>query len=320
MVGWFTALSCIACMTAAASFSARMIHLQYLYSARKLLVIRVPTVFESKQMNHLRGRQRYWAAIFYIALPIQLIFVIIAKLLVLHRMQRFAITDSPSLRCWEIIGRLFLAALLAVNLAGLSGNIIAAHHWFQSASISQEAADAFAANRTSLGSNLQREAASAAATADAHAAVQRFAEVTSLIVLVSAFIIVGINCYGVVSTSLRALSVAKRRAAVGPDTLQLMDAVEMKGFKLLRKVFATVVLIFLTVLLRAAYVTFASLLLFFCNISRRFVFMYAVAQAFQNNLDPCAFSPCDPCHNIYSNIHYWILYVTPVPQCVFVTF
>ena len=42
---------------------------------------------------------------------------------------------------------------------------------------------------------------------------------------------------------------------------------------------------------------------------------YAFAQAFQNNADRCARSPCNPCKNVYSNIHFWILY-SPVFQPV----
>ena len=78
----------------------------------------------------------------------------------------------------------------------------------------------------------------------------------------------------------------------------LVTEASEQGKQLQHKVVLTVMFIFLTLLLRSV-----------------FSVVYAVAQAFQNNADPCALSPCNPCKNVYSNIHYWILY-SPVVQPV----
>ena len=78
----------------------------------------------------------------------------------------------------------------------------------------------------------------------------------------------------------------------------MVAAASLQGRQLQRKVLGTFVFVFITVLVRSV-----------------FTFIYAVAQALDDNDHPCAIIFCDPCHNVYTNIHGWILY-TPAFQQV----
>ena len=61
------------------------------------------------------------AAVTSICLPLELTFVIVAKLLVLHRLQLLA-TNHSQPRVRNLLGRLFLAAVISLGIVGFCGN------------------------------------------------------------------------------------------------------------------------------------------------------------------------------------------------------
>ena len=120
---------------------------------------------------------------------------------------------------------------------------------------------------------------------------------------ITAFSTVGVFSARVIASAMRTLLTAQERVisitgAAGEQGRQLVAAASLQGRQLQRKVLGTFVFVFITVLVRSV-----------------FTFIYAVAQALDDNYHPCAISFCDPCHNVYTNIHGWILY-TPAFQQV----
>jgi len=107
----------------------------------------------------------------------------------------------------------------------------------------------------------------------------------------------------IIASALRTLFTAEQRLIAAGATLdrQLLVQANAYGRQLQSKVLGTFVLVFFTVLVRSA-----------------FSVLYATAQALQNNSDPCSPSYCDPCKNVYSNMHGWILYTPWLQQVVMI--
>lgn len=112
-------------------------------------------------MNEFRALELRFLAAETTLFPFELAFVIIAKLQVLHRMQRVASSKSVSARTWIVINRLFLAAVVACLLIGTLGNFVAAVSFAQAADLNAEAAAAWSLNDTLAGSSLEQRARAA---------------------------------------------------------------------------------------------------------------------------------------------------------------
>jgi hypothetical protein len=186
---------------------------------------------------------------------------------------------------------------------GICGNFGAAFYQNQGADFNVESARAYAINDTVTGKALRAVANQKDQIAGGLASIQRFSEVTVLIIVIAAFFTVGCFSARVIASALRSLHIAEQKlvskaGVAGEQGRQLFASAGVQGRRLQRKVIGTSVFIFVTILVRSA-----------------FTVLYAAAQALQNNGDPCATSFCDPCHNVYSNIIGWIVY-TPVFQQV----
>jgi hypothetical protein len=166
-----------------------------------------------------------------------------------------------------------------------------------------EAAAAFAVNKTSLGYNISQQARREDALGHSIASVQRFSEMSVLIVVIVTFLVVGVLSSRVISSVLHNLfrsanmldsSVGSRRSA---EIRHLVREAKTQAKELRVRVVVTIALVFLTVLLRATVSVF-----------------YAVAQTFQDYNNPCSGNPCSPCRNVYSNIQGWIIYTPEYVQ------
>jgi hypothetical protein len=141
------------------------------------------------------------------------------------------------------------------------------------------------------------------------ASVQRFTEVIVLLMIVAAFVFVGIHSHRVIASALRALFFAERQlmsvaAAAGgarnsQPSVKLFAEVQCRGRQLQRKVLATFVLVFLSFLLRST-----------------FTVMFAMASAYTEENNRCAASACDACKNVYSHLLFWMIYTPAFQQTV----
>jgi hypothetical protein len=287
----------------ALAFGSRWRHLTLTYSVNALLDTINPTN-EMLQYAYEQYRARLrWAAAYYVMYPMELWFTLLAKLTVLARLQHFSSTAHQRSR-WSACNRVSAAIVLLCMFAGFIGNCVAAVYYIRASDLMGEAAAAFAVNKASLGYNISLLARQEDAVANNCSSVQRFSEMSVLIVVIVTFLVVGVLSSRVISSvlhhllraaSMLASSAGSRRSA---EIRILVRQAKTQGEELQVRVVVTIALIFLTVLLRATVSVF-----------------YAVAQTFQDNGNSCSGNRCSPCHNVYSNIQGWILY-TPeyVPQ------
>jgi hypothetical protein len=289
LYGWFTALSCLGSLAGAVSYAARIGNLATIYISSDLNQIKNPTLAESQQKNEVLRSMLLFSAAYYMLYPLELGLVIFAKLLVLHRMQQFSAQRALQ-GAWAMLPRLFLAVVIACILVGVFSSVGTAVFFSQSADLNGEAVQAWAANDTAAGKSFEQKAKDRTSKAVSTASVQRFSEACVLLLLISAFLIVGVKSYKIIVSALRTLFTAKQKlvsaaGAAGQYGRQLVADASVQGKVLLLKVVGTFVFVFLTVLVRSV-----------------FHVLYAVAQGFQDYGNPCARSQCDSCKNVYASL------------------
>jgi len=304
LYGWFTGLSFCGSTAGALAYACRLNNLKTLYIYFDLAAPVDPSqaIMQQIMMQTVRAESRRWAAAHYALFPFELGFVVLAKLLVLHRVQHFAVKTSHPER-WRKARLGLLGAVVLLNTLGVCGNFGAAFYYNQAGDFNVDSANAFAANSTAAGKELRDISNQKDQVASGLASIQRFSEVSVLMLIIAAFLTVGIFSAQVFASALRVLFTAKQMlgsmaGAAVEQGKQLVAEASLQGRQLQRKVLGTFVFVFMTVLVRSV-----------------FIVTYAVAQALQNVGDPCGSSFCDPCHNVYSHIQGWIIY-TPVFQHV----
>ncbi len=298
LYGWFTKLSCLGSVAGAFAYGARMRNLSLLYSSRKLELLGNLTLSQSRSFNLERSGENRFAAAFYLLYPFELSFVVSAQLLVLHRLQKLCWIDSASARVRLICRRTFLSSVVILNVIGALSDVAAAAYFIQAADAESQAADAWASNSSDSASSLQLLGRKQKAAASNCVAIQRFCEMIMLLLIITAFLIVGAKSSRVITSALRALSLAKEKA-LGTKTLQLFAQATTAGRLLHRKIALTFVFVFVTLLLRSV-----------------FSVMFSAALAFQDIGSGCATNVCDACYNTYSHITFWILYLPLFQQFV----
>ena len=303
LYGWFTGLSFCGSTAGALAYACRLRQLLPFCIYSKLSTIVGPTQAELQQMQTLRAEGRRWTAAHFALFPLELSCVVLAQLLVLRRMQQVAVKKSRYPERWRKATWGLLGVVVSLNVLGIFCNFGAAFYYNQAAGFNVDSANAFAANDTATGMALNRVSSQKSQFADGVASIQRFSEVSVLMLIVAAFLIVGFFCARVIASAMQTLFTAQERLSsiagvVGEQGRQNVAKASVQGKQLQRKVIGTVVFVFAALLVRSV-----------------FNFMYAVALALSNNGDPCALNYCDTCKNDYSNIIGWILY-TPAFQQV----
>ena len=306
LYGWFTGLSFCGSIAGALAYACRLLLLKNLFIYSDLETIVNPTPAQMQQSQTLRAASRRWAAAHYALFPFELGIVVLAKLLVLHRMQLCAVRTSRPER-WRNARQGLLGVVVLLNALGICANFGAAFYFNQTADFNLDSASAYGANRTATGKEMRGKAEQKVSVAGRVSSIQRFSEVCVLMLIIVAFSTVGVFSARVIASALSTLFNAQQRLVamaghgVGVERVaqgrQLIAEASLQGRQLQRKVIGTFVFVFVTVLLRSA-----------------FSVTYAVAQALQNISDPCAIGYCDPCKNVYANIQGWILHTPEVQQ------
>ena len=276
LYGWFTALSFCGSVVGALAYFCRMRQLEVYYVYSNLVTTVGPTPAQQSQMQTKRAENLRWTAAHYAVYPFELAIVIAAKLFVLHRMQHLAVSRSVHPQRWRYARRGFLCAIVLLLALGICGNFGAAFYQNQGADCNVESASAYAINDTVTGKALRVVANQKDQLASGYASIQRFSEVTVLIIVIAAFFTVGCFSARVIASALRSLYIAEQKlvsiaGVAGEQGRQLFASAGEQGRRLQRKVIGTFVFMFVTILVRAA-----------------FTVLYAAAQALQNNGDPCA--------------------------------
>jgi hypothetical protein len=302
--GWFTVLCAVGSIAGALAFAARIAQLSQNYPSRRMqMQLRNPTLAQQAQISVMRGYEVRFTAYHFVLFPIELGCVIVAKLLVLRRLQLFTLIDSPRKRAWLLAGRAFLAAVITLSLVGFFANVASAAYFGEAANFSDLATNAWASNQTDAAADFMQSVNAKASAAIRISSVQRFCEVSVLLMTIVAFLIVGVQSYRIFQSALRTLLSARLRLAApsilsaGVDTNNLISQAADKGRHLQRKILITFVFVFCTVLVRSVFTT-----------------MYGVALALQDYDNRCSPSPCNECKNVYSQVLFWILFTPEFQQ------
>jgi len=315
LYGWFCGFSFMSSIVGCGAYAARFVSLKSYYSSIAIAHGSNLTLVDHQLANEGLATVLRCTAAFYFLFPFELGLTVVAKMFVLHRMQRFAVAKSQHQRRWFLAGRGLFAVVVVGISVGILGNIATAVHYSRSADFFSQAANAYAEGNPSVAESFALQADEKASNGDSSASVQRFSEVVVLLTIIAAFVIVVVNSLQIIDAALRQLVAAHTRVVaaagvsaehnrqlvvVAEHSRQWVSESSAKGEILQHKILGTVVIIFGTVLVRSI-----------------FTIMYAFAQAFQNSSEPCAgsLSYCDPCLNVYSHIMGWILY-TPMFQQV----
>lgn len=159
------------------------------------------------------------------------------------------------------------------------------------------------------------------------ASIQRFTEMTILLVTVAAFFIVGIYSLRIIASAIGTLISAEKKLVeissngngdrhlpvpMSPlnhipensrhnieNSLALVVKASEQGHQMQHKVAFTFVWIFLTILTRAAFIVF-----------------YGTVMAGQDFDNACSPNQCNPCKNVYAHMNFWILYTPSLQHTV----
>jgi hypothetical protein len=287
LYGWFTALSCCGSCCGAATWLLYAPSLAAAFVSNAAAPDSPTTGADRSASEALQYRLHAGACVLY---ALEFFCLSIAKLLVLDRMMDFVVAAAAitAHRRWAAGGRCVMAGVVAGNAVGLCGSVTAAVHWQQAAGYSTAASAAFASNGSSAPAlQLQALAAHNQHVAEQAQSVQQFAEVVVLLAIILAFAVVGIACAHRVSSALRLLNAEQRTAGAVGRRLRL-------------QIVATVVVVFVTFLLRAVFST-----------------MNALAGALLIEVNTCS-NRCDPaCNNVWLVIKLWLVF-TPEFQLIVV--
>lgn len=294
LYGLFTAVSCLGCISGILAYAPRICQLTTRYRADIIGKIPNRSLSEMQLFHELRAQQRRCTAAFYALFPVELAFVTVAYVLVLHRMQSFALLKSNHPARWKLAGRAFMSIVVVLNSVGVCGNIAAAVSYHRAADFSSLAATSYFLNDTQAG----RAYALQAAGAGEVASVQRFCEVAVLTVITAAFLVVGVNNIRTIVSAMRHLLTAELSLVTFGHPEGSRDstfvAARSQGVQLLSRVAVSLVVVFSTFLLRSV-----------------FTVLYAMAQAFQSSFNTCTepnVNDCDACLGLYSNVQTFIIY------------
>jgi hypothetical protein len=299
LYGWFTASSCLGSVAGMLAFAARTGQFSYRYPRQRLEQRMNITFADSQQVNELRAVEHYFASAFFILFPIELLFVANAQMFLLHRMFQFSLSASSQKHIWHLCGRFFFAIVNAGNIIGICGNIAAASYLLQGSNFSLKVVDAYVEKDYVSAKSFELQALSSISKGASLVGIQRLSEASVLIIIIAAFIVTSVNSNRIIISALRTLFTAEQRVAsisglAGGQARELVAQAGSKGKSLQHKILGTVLVVFVTLLVRSVYSV-----------------LYALALSFNQISNPCSRSECDPCKNVYSHILSWILY-TPV--------
>ena len=225
-------------------------------------------------MLMIEGNNR-WHGVSILFYAVEFLFLCATKLLALNRLLDFQsgiFLRNTVVRRWVWSGSVLMGAVALGNMVGVCSNIAAAYYVVKAADFAREAASCFGNNNTQQGDALFSLVEQNGQKSNKILSVQLFSESAVLLLILAFFTVVGIMCVRRVETSLRSL----------PSSARAVDAA---GRRLARQIIGTVVVLFITFLLRAV-----------------FSVMFAVSSFLQNDGSNIACRPCQAsCYNVYKN-------------------
>jgi hypothetical protein len=289
LYGWFTALMACGSCVGAVAWASRMMYFVNHFKANA-----TPSS-NTAQRTLMYALAYSWLPAYTVTYAIEFVFMCAAKLMVLDRMSLFAtLQDARMQKRWAAAGRVVMAAVVLGNAVGLAANAAAAVHYQKAAEAYSIASTYYAANKTSKdGNNFRLLSNEARQLAGSIETVQRFCEVAVLLLIVVAFVVVGVLCMRRFITSMTILDAAAQSASVGKAERLQMSVAAATGRALRLRMLGTTGFIFVTFLLRSVFSTMNAVVL--------------QLRDSDNNSCPPELSTCDPsCRNMYTLISLWM--------------
>jgi hypothetical protein len=205
------------------------------------------------------AQSEYWDCAFRVTYASEFMCLSVAKLMVLDRMFGLAAPNSDGMpKLWAFVERVLIRCVIVGNVVGLAGNIASAIYLARAADYSVSADAAFAANKTDAGNHLIGMADETAFVARRTLSVQQFCEVAVLLLIIVAFTAVGALCARRITEALLQVKQASATATAssgsqGSDIRMLAGNVSAASRRLRVQIVVTVVVVFVTFLLRAVY-------------------------------------------------------------------
>lgn len=198
------------------------------------------------------------------------------------------------------VGRVFFVVVTVVNVIGIGIAIAGAAIIGEGISLGNQAVQEFANANVGNARALRQQALSNIQRGASYFGGQKTCEGCVVVALIFAFLAVGVSAHRIIAsalgTLLRAETTMKSIEERGTDARDaekgsiLFHQAAIKGRVLQRKLVATFLFLFLTLLVRSV-----------------FSLMYALALALNEIANNCSFSECHPCKNVFSHILSWIL-------------
>ena len=228
------------------------------------------------QSQTLLARSFRWSSAFLVTYAVEFLCLVISKLLVVSRMtQTYAATArcSDRLRALLLAGnRLTIAVVITINTVGLCSNTVTSFYNANIADVYNRIADAYASNNADAVLSLSAVLREQKKVATNIASVQQFCEAAALLFIIVAMCIAGSVCARLIGSAMLQPASHQRHAFL----------------KLHRRIVGTVLVVFVTFMLRTVY-----------------SIMHAVAYAGQNEETFCA-GLCDsPCNNTFRLMQVW---------------
>jgi hypothetical protein len=293
LYGWFCGLMVCGSCFGAVTWAARMMMLANVFNSND-----ADSRGDRVQQLSLLALGYSWFAVFFAIYGIDFLCLSAARLMVLDRMSEFAAgQDEVTRKRWATGGRVVMAVVVLGNAAGLAANVAAAVHVQRAAEAASTASELFAANiTTQVAREYESLSRSELQLSNASAAIQGFCEVAVLLLIVVAFVVVGVTCARIISSRLLAVDASSTPAAVG-------NYIHLSGRELRRQIVVTTAVVFIAFVIRSVQST-----------------MFAVARQLQDQARRCpgVTGLCDAsCNNVFTHILTWMVH-TPEFQVTIV--
>ena len=274
------------CCVGAVTWTAHMMYLVSLFKA-------------ADSSNKVEKYSQYasdntWFSAYIVTYAIEFLCLSSAKLMVLDRLSVFSAPQGTGVpRRWTAT-RVVMAAVVLANAVGLAGNVASATHYLRAADALRTLSAYYAANSTDTGTLQQFSTLGLKETqlGGSILSVQTSCEVVVMLLIVVAFVVVGVLSARRVSARLLGVDAASAEAAAGRA--------------IRRRMLGTTAFIFATFLLRSVLSTITAVNLQLRDLDR---------DCPVSNSEKSIY--CSTCRNVYSHITGWMVY-TPVFQTTIV--
>ncbi len=278
LYGWFCALMVCGSCFGVITWVAWMLHVVNTLNGDDMLQRRI--LFQGMASIAVASS---WRAAFTVTYAIEFMCLSAAKLMVLDRMSDFvAGQDEGARKRWAAGGRIVMATVTLGNAVGLAANIAAAVHFQKAADAASTSSAFLAADNIQRGREYRAITVTEIQLAGSIASVQSFCEVTSLLLIVLAFLVTGVACVRRVRSFLQLLHNWRSNNVAAAE----------EGALLQRQMVGTTVFVFVAFLIRSFTSTFVAVVYQLQEIS--------TSCPTDNNF-------CDAsCRNVYTLISNWM--------------